>query len=134
MTEKLGIAGIVRFDARHINDAELPDYFGAADLVAQPYTKVYESGVTLMAMTLGRPVLVSDLEPLTEVVGNGARGIVFKSRDPDDLMHKLNGAIDGKINLKMIAQRGNDFARSERSWSNNATALQSILQRELRHN
>jgi len=33
-------------------------YYAAADIVVLPYREVYQSGVVLMAMSYGRPVLV----------------------------------------------------------------------------
>ncbi len=43
---------------RHLDDAELVAEVGAAQLVVLPYRAMHNSGALLLALTLGRPVLV----------------------------------------------------------------------------
>ncbi|MEI9851634.1 MAG: glycosyltransferase [Sphingomonas sp.] len=80
-------------------------------------------------MSLARPVLVSDLEPLVEVTGGGERGMLFRAADPDDLAAKLGDAIDGRVDLEAMAGRGFAFAERERSWEACAAQLRTICWR-----
>jgi glycosyltransferase involved in cell wall biosynthesis len=56
----------VRLDLRWIPPAEVQPLFAASDLVALPYRRVLNSGATLLALSLGRPVLVPDLGAMRE--------------------------------------------------------------------
>ena len=56
-------------------------YYAASELVVLPYKKIYQSGVLMMTLSYEKPVLVSDLPPLTEVINDKVNGYVFKSED-----------------------------------------------------
>jgi glycosyltransferase involved in cell wall biosynthesis len=53
-------------------------YFAAADLVAQPYKTATQSGITQIAYHFERPMLVTDVGGLAEIVPHGKVGYVVK--------------------------------------------------------
>jgi glycosyltransferase involved in cell wall biosynthesis len=57
-----------------IADAELPKYFGAADLITQPYKSATQSGVTQVAFHFEKPMLVTNVGGLGEIVHHGKMG------------------------------------------------------------
>jgi len=57
-----------------ISDALVPAYFGVADLVVQPYKSATQSGVTQIAYHFEKPILVTDVGGLGEIVPNGKVG------------------------------------------------------------
>lgn len=62
----------VTVDMRFVPDDEVPSMLESCVLVVLPYREVYNSGVALLALTLGRPVLVpssSTMRELAEEVG-----------------------------------------------------------------
>jgi glycosyltransferase involved in cell wall biosynthesis len=66
----------VRFDERFISDAELRGYMRRADLVVLPYRTSDQSGIALTALAFGKPLLVSEVGGLAELVAAGAaRGV-----------------------------------------------------------
>ena len=66
----------VRFDERFIGDAELRGYLRRADLVVLPYREADQSGMALTVLACGKPLLVSDVGGLSELVAIGAaRGV-----------------------------------------------------------
>lgn len=54
------------------------NYFCAADLVVQPYRDATQSGVTQIAYHFGKPMVVTDVGGLAEIVPNGKAGYVTK--------------------------------------------------------
>jgi glycosyltransferase involved in cell wall biosynthesis len=48
----------VRLTLRYLDDADLVDAVGSAALVALPYREMHNSGAALLALSLGRPVLL----------------------------------------------------------------------------
>ncbi|GAA3597349.1 glycosyltransferase [Agrococcus terreus] len=52
---------------RYIDDAELPRWFAAADVVALPYRRILNSGSALLAATFGTPVLLPDEPHLADL-------------------------------------------------------------------
>ena len=65
-------------------------YYCASDLVVLPYKKIYQSGVLMMALSYERPVLVSDLPALKEIIVDNENGFLFKTENVDDLTKDLN--------------------------------------------
>jgi D-inositol-3-phosphate glycosyltransferase len=68
---------IIFFD-HFIKDNEVPLFFSAADLVVQPYKTATQSGVTQIAFYFEKPMLVTDVGGLREIVRDGKCGYVVK--------------------------------------------------------
>lgn len=57
-----------------IPDDDLRKYFGAANLIVQPYKSATQSGVTQVAFHFEKPMLVTDVGGLAEIVHHGKMG------------------------------------------------------------
>ena len=62
----------------YISSHEVKHYFCAADMVVQTYKSATQSGVTQIAYHYERPMLVTDVGGLAEIVSNGKVGYVTK--------------------------------------------------------
>lgn len=78
ITDRNKINDTVIFFNRFINDSEVPVFFSAADLVAQPYKSATQSGVTQIAYHFAKPMVVTDVGGLREIVPDGKCGYVVK--------------------------------------------------------
>ena len=101
---------------RYVSDEEVPIFYNAADIVALPYTRIYQSGVLLMAMSYEKPVLVSDLEGMTEIIKDNENGFVFKTGDTNDLSQTLLYALRDTERLKQITSNGFNTVISKHDW------------------
>lgn len=63
---------------RFIKEDEVSSLFCAADLVVQPYRSATQSGVTQIAYHFEKPMLVTDVGGLSEIVPDGKCGYVVK--------------------------------------------------------
>lgn len=117
IAREYGVEHLVRFDFGHISDDVLPNYYRAADMVVLPYLRIYESGVALMAMSFGRPVVVSDIPALAALAAECTGLITFVSEDAADLARRIDEALSGHIDLDVMGKHAFDFAKQERSWS-----------------
>lgn len=68
---------IIFFD-HFIKDNEVSLFFSVADLVVQPYKTATQSGVTQIAFHFEKPMLVTDVGGLREIVTDGKCGYVVK--------------------------------------------------------
>ncbi len=59
-----------------IPNEKVVDYFCAADMVVQPYKNATQSGVSQIAYHFGRPMLVTDVGGLAELIPDGEVGYV----------------------------------------------------------
>jgi D-inositol-3-phosphate glycosyltransferase len=71
-----GLTETVIIHDRYIPDNQVADYFNAADLVAQPYKSATQSGVTQIAYHFHKPMLVTHVGGLPEMVPHGKVGYV----------------------------------------------------------
>ena len=74
-----------------IPDSEVNRYFSAADIVAQPYKTATQSGVTQIAFHFEKPMLVTNVGGLPEIVPDGRIGYVVEpdSQQIADALHRF---------------------------------------------
>lgn len=82
---KLGIATHVTIRDAYITNEEIPDYFQAADLLVMPYVSVTSSGLVPLAFAFSRPVVISAIGALAEVVQDRLTGLLVPPADPQAL-------------------------------------------------
>ena len=75
----------VKFDAAYIANADVPKYFSAADVVVQPYVSATQSGVAQVAFNFSKPLIVTNVGGLTEVVHHEDNGLVVPPEAPGPL-------------------------------------------------
>lgn len=115
--DRLGLAGHCVSHIRYIPDDQVAAYYIAADLVVLPYKKIYQSGVILMAMSYGKPVLASDLDGMKEVIEDQVTGFLFRSGDTQDLSAKLTSVLADRLQMASVAAKGRDLMRSRYGWA-----------------
>ncbi len=74
-----------------IPDSEVNRYFSAADIVAQPYKTATQSGVTQIAFHFEKPMLVTNVGGLPEIVPDGKIGYVVEpdAKQIADALHRF---------------------------------------------
>ncbi len=76
LISELGLTDIVLLHDHYIPKEEVKNYFSASDLVVQPYRDATQSGVTQIAYAFGKPMVVTNVGGLPEIVPNGKAGYV----------------------------------------------------------
>lgn len=74
----LDISDIVLLHNDYIPDDKVSLYFSACDIVAQPYKSATQSGVTQVAFHFEKPMVVTDVGGLPEIVPDGKIGYVVE--------------------------------------------------------
>ena len=74
----LGIEDKVVLKTNFIPDNEVYNYFCASNLVVQPYKSATQSGVTQIAFNFEKPMLVTKVGALGDIVPNGKVGYVVE--------------------------------------------------------
>ena len=73
---KLKLENFVELCTVFIPDSEVRNYFSVADIVAQPYRTATQSGVSQIAYHFEKPMLVTNVGGLAEIVPHGKVGYV----------------------------------------------------------
>ena len=78
LIKKLDIDDDLIWRNEFIADHDVSKYFSAADLVVLPYKTATQSGVTQLAYNFNRPVIISNVGGLSEIVKDGVTGYVVE--------------------------------------------------------
>ena len=74
MQKQLGLEGKIIWRTDFIADEQVKNYFCASDIIVQPYKTATQSGVTQIAYHFEKPMLVTNVGGLPEIVPNGKVG------------------------------------------------------------
>jgi glycosyltransferase involved in cell wall biosynthesis len=89
MLRALGIASRVRVVDRYIPNEEVGTYFRAADVVVLPYVTATQSAIVSTAFSFDRPVIVTRVGGLPDLVDDGVTGFVVAPQNPEELARAI---------------------------------------------
>jgi glycosyltransferase involved in cell wall biosynthesis len=110
--------GQVLQEIRYIPDEETELYFKAADVLALPYTHVFQSGVLFLGYSFGLPVVGADVGSVREEIIEGRTGFLCKSCDPADLAKAIEKYFESDLfkHLDSRRQEIREYANAKHSW------------------
>lgn len=85
LIEQNNIADAVEIVEGYIPDREVEKYFASCDLVALPYESATQSGIVQIAYGFRKPVLVTNVGGLPDVVTDSKTGYVVKPKNPQQI-------------------------------------------------
>lgn len=85
LIDENGLRDHVLLHGDYIPNTDVPRYFGAADVVVQPYVTATQSGVAQIAFHFDKPAIITDVGGLAEVVPHEKAGLVVPPEDPEAL-------------------------------------------------
>ncbi len=105
-----GLHGKVELVNRYINESEVAEYFARCDVVVLPYRSVTGSGVIPVAYHYGKPVIVTHVGGLPDVVEDGVSGRLVPPDDPfalaDVIREFFNRTpVDMREGVRKVAER-----------------------------
>jgi len=83
-----GLQGRLSLYTGYIPDREVRYYFSAADVVVQPYRSATQSGISQIAYHFEKPMIVTRVGGLPEIVPDGITGLVCEP-DPADIADRI---------------------------------------------
>ena len=120
-----GIEGNVRLVEGYIPDRDVEQYFAAVDLVVLPYVSATQSGIAQIAFGFEKPVIVTDVGGLPDVVEDGKTGYVVESRSPSAIaeavirFYENQSETDWEQNIRNAAR--------EFSWETMVSRIEALL-------
>jgi glycosyltransferase involved in cell wall biosynthesis len=113
LIERHNLENDVIFYDHFIKDNEVSLFFSVADLVVQPYKTATQSGVTQIAFHFEKPMLVTDVGGLREIVQDGKCGYVVKP-EPREIAESILDYFDN--NRKVLFTEGVRQEKGKFSW------------------
>jgi D-inositol-3-phosphate glycosyltransferase len=127
LIKKYAISDRVVKMIRFIEDDEREMLFFASDVIVLPYRVIFQSGVLLMAMSHGLPVIASDLGPNKEIITHKKNGILFMSENPEDLSKKINTFFDQDSLRGLLSKKSLITIQQHYDWSDIAGKYVEII-------
>jgi len=85
LIEKHQLGPYLHLHDGYVSDDDVAAYFSAADVVVQPYVSATQSGVAKIAYHFERPLIMTDVGGLAEMMPDGEAGLVVPPEEPDAL-------------------------------------------------
>ena len=128
MITNLGIEDKIIMKSDFIPAEKVKNYFCAADMITQTYRTATQSGVTQIAYSFDRPMLVTDVGGLAEIVPNNKVGYVT-SQNPIAIADAI---IDFYTNNKEVEFTINTSTEKKRfSWESFVDGVEQLMQKQL---
>ena len=119
--------GIVRLVNSYIPNEEVSTWFRACDLVALPYLSATQSGIIPIAYCCDRPVVVTNIGGLPEVVKEGISGYLVEPNNAKELAVAIRKHLI-KLNNPDMSE-GIGLMRQKLSWSRYAGELANFIKK-----
>ena len=124
MMATLGIEDLIVAHTSFIPNDEVRYYFGAADLVVQPYKTATQSGISQLAYHFEKPMIVTRVGGLPEIVPHGEAGYVIEQ----DAGALANAVLDFYQNEKAASlQAGVARMKQQFSWATFTEVLEELF-------
>ena len=122
--EKHALSDLVIVKNQYISDNEVKYYFNAADMVVQPYKSATQSGVTQIAYHFEKPMLVTNVGGLGEIIPNAKVGYVVEP-NPAAIADALIDFCENDRYDKFV--EGVRDEKQKYQWSNMTEAIKKLL-------
>ena len=123
LIQSLGVSDSLVLHTDYISNEEVANYFSAADLVVQPYKTATQSGISQIAYHFEKPMLVTNVGGLPEIVAHEKNGYVV----PVDASEIAKGIVDFfKQNRSESFTQAVKEKKKEFSWSNFMNAIDKL--------
>lgn len=109
-----------------IPEQDVAAYFGAADLVVQPYKTATQSGITQLAYHFEVPMLVTEVGGLPEVVAHEQAGYVVPPNNPQAVADAILNFYEQERGAEFKA--GVQARKEEFSWDNFLQGIRELAQ------
>lgn len=117
LIERYELENNIRTDIKFIPDEEIKYYFNAADIVALPYLRVYQSGVVLLAYAYEKPVVATTEGEFLTVVKNKETGLLVPCNNAGKLAEALIWYLDNPERAKAFAAKGKQDISIRLDWN-----------------
>lgn len=123
LVKEAGLENDVIFYDHFIKDDEVNLFFSIADMVVQPYKSATQSGVTQIAYFFEKPMLVTDVGGLREIVPDGKCGYVVKP-EPEAISEAIVDFYDN--DRKTFFTEGVKQEKEKFSWDKMTAAILEV--------
>lgn len=104
-------------------------YIDECDALVSPFKVEHFSRPVMEAFAFGKPVVVSNVEGMSEIVEHGVDGLIFNKNDHKSLAESINRLYDNVELMKTMAQNARKKAEQKFDPKKNTAQVESIYLR-----
>lgn len=117
LVKDLGVLENIIWDMRFIDDNEITGLFQHCDIVAMPYREIDASGVLMVALSVGRPIVASNIGLFKELMDSDKHGALIPPNDVTALSLALDKLIRDEALRITIGQNVKQLGASIPNWT-----------------
>ncbi len=121
------IGADIRLLIRHISNQERNRLFSAADLIVLPYSRIYQSGVLLQALSHGVPVIASRLPAFEEIIVDGVNGLLFEPDNLKQLALQIDRLFEKEDLRNSLIKNGLETVKQNHNWNLIAKKFEPLI-------
>ncbi len=125
LVDKFRLKDSITLRLEYIPDKDIPVLFSAADVVVQPYISATQSGVAQIAYHFERPLIVTDVGGLAEIVPHEKAGLVIPPENPEMLAHAVCRFFEERMGAQL--EQGVLVEKGKYSWDRLIDAIERFL-------
>lgn len=110
-----------------IADEQVKYYFSAADLVVQPYKTATQSGISQIAYHFNKPMIVTNVGGLPEIVPDGKVGFVVE-KDPSEIAEAIVRFYTEELEAHFSGNA--EEVKKQYSWNRMFTTINDLIEQQ----
>ncbi len=126
LIDELGIKNHIRIVDGYIPNQEVEKYFQASDIVVLPYISATQSGIVQIAYGFDKPVLVTNVGGLPDVVRDHLTGYIVEPKNPAAIAQAIIEFIDGDENVALEYEKNIQKEADRFSWERMVECIEEI--------
>jgi glycosyltransferase involved in cell wall biosynthesis len=126
----LGLGDVISFKG-FVSEEEKVKMLHESSMLVFPSTIEGFGFVILEAFASSKPVVASDVEPLTDLIGDGFNGYLANPTDPADWSHKITYLLKHPLEATEMGQNGRRLVETKYSIEANVDSLERLYKRVL---
>ena len=111
---------------RYVPDENVASYFQRASVVVLPYTEGTQTGIIPIAYAFKKPVVVTNVGSIPEVVEDGVTGFIVPSKDSDALADAIVKILKDDDLRRRMGENAYRKMKEDLSWDRIAEKTQKL--------
>jgi glycosyltransferase involved in cell wall biosynthesis len=116
LARELGVASNVIWDLRFVAEDELNRIFAEADVIVMPYREIDASGVLMLGLSTGLPIVASSIGLFAEVLEDGEHGRLVTPDKPAELAEAITALVDNSAERRRMSHNVQALRASIPDW------------------
>ncbi len=127
IVDKHNIQSQVILENRYINNEEVEKYMQACDVVALPYRSATQSGILNVAYSFRKPVVVTNVGELGQLVVEGKTGLVIPTADVPSVKKGIEQFLQLKESGVNFSEHIQDYIQNKHKFKEVNNVFRNIL-------